>query len=377
MLWRAEEHEAVTERPWDADRARAALAAIVADAAAARRDGFWPGHPLDDVAEDERECSLYGGSAGMIWALWALGSAPACADALPAVLARYRAAPDFGELAHPPSLLMGETGILAVAQMIGSPAADRRRLGELVHANRDHPTWELMWGSPGTMLAARACGLDDLWRESGQLLAAQWRSSDDMWTHDLYGSVTPYLSPVHGFVGNVHALRAFVDEDVLRTRVTRVLTRLARHEEGLVNWPPVDIPWEEVAAGIRVQFCHGAPGIVATLGDLMPRELAIGGGELTWRAGPLRKGPGLCHGTAGNGLAFLRLHALTGDEMWLRRARSFARHAIDQVDAERARLGRGRYTLWTGDVGVALYLRACLDTAPGVPFIDLSARPGG
>ena len=45
---------------------------------------------------------------------------------------------------------------------------------------------------------------------------------------------------------------------------------------------------------------------MTTLGDLMPLELAIGGGELTWRAGPLRKGPGLCHGTAGNGFAFLR-----------------------------------------------------------------------
>ena len=37
----------------------------------------------------------------------------------------------------------------------------------------------------------------------------------------------------------------------------------------------------------------------------MPIELAIGGGELTWRAGPLRKGPELRHGTAGNGFAFL------------------------------------------------------------------------
>jgi hypothetical protein len=42
----------------------------------------------------------------------------------------------------------------------------------------------------------------------------------------------------------------------------------------------------------------------------MPLELALGGGELTWRAGPLRKGAGLCHGTAGNGFAFLRLHRL-------------------------------------------------------------------
>ncbi len=102
-------------------------------------------------------------------------------------------------------------------------------------------------------------------------------------------------------------------EEILRERVARLLSRTAGREGGLVNWPPEDRPLAEVASSIRVQWCHGAPGIVSTLGDLMPLELAIAGGELTWRAGPLRKGPGLCHGTAGNGFAFLKLHDLTRD----------------------------------------------------------------
>jgi DUF1680 family protein len=84
----------------------------------------------------------------------------------------------------------------------------------------------------------------------------------------------------------------------------------------------------------------------------------------------LRKGPGLCHGTAGNGYAFLRLFALTGDERWLDRARRFAMHAIEQVQRERRRYGRGRYTLWTGDIGVALYLKGCMRGDPAVPTID-------
>jgi len=46
---------------------------------------------------------------------------------------------------------------------VGSSAADSGRLRDLVRENREHPTWELMWGSAGTMLAARACGLDDEW----------------------------------------------------------------------------------------------------------------------------------------------------------------------------------------------------------------------
>jgi hypothetical protein len=103
-LWRAEEHEAVTERAWDAALARDGMRAIVADAETAANDGLWPGHPLDDVAEDEFLCSLYLGSAGMIWALCRLGSSFDCSAAVTAALGRYRTVPDFGADAHAPSL---------------------------------------------------------------------------------------------------------------------------------------------------------------------------------------------------------------------------------------------------------------------------------
>jgi len=171
----------------------------------------------------------------------------------------------------------------------------------------------------------------------------------------------------HGFAGNVHALRGYVADDVLRERVTRLLERTARRADGLVNWLPT---LHEPVAKIRVQWCHGAPGIISTLGDLLPESLLLRGGELVWRAGPLRKGPGLCHGTAGNGFAFLKLHELTGDERWLGRARRFAMHAIEQVEQQRIEAGRGRFTLLTGDVGVALYLQACLDARAEFPTID-------
>ncbi len=101
--------------------------------------------------------------------------------------------------------------------------------------------------------------------------------------------------------------------------------------------------------------------MVTTLGDLLDLELALAGGELTWRAGPLAKGPSLCHGTAGNAYAFLVLHGRTGDGLWLDRARAFAMHAVGQVERERAAVGRGRYSLFTGDIGVALFLRHLLD----------------
>lgn len=368
MLWRESEHEPVTDRFWTAGWAREALEEIVADAeTAASPDGQWPSHPRDEIEPGEVWSGLYLGAAGMAWGLWKLGSAFDAAGTVANALARYRADPDFRQDPHPPSLLCGESGILAAAERVGSPAADLERLRALIVANRSHPTWELLWGSPGTILAARALGLEPEWRESATFLLAQWDQETDLWTQRMYGKVAQYLGPGHGFAANVHALRGFVPDEILRERVARVMERMALHDHGLVNWPPTP---DDDPEHIRVQWCHGAPGIVITIGDLLPWELALAAGELTWQAGPLRKGPGLCHGTAGNGFAFLRLHALTGDALWLDRARRFAVHAVEQVRRERAAVGHGRYSLFTGDIGVAVYLRACIDADPAFPVID-------
>jgi hypothetical protein len=368
MLWRESEHEPLIDGLWTAGWAQDALAAIVADAkAAVSPTGQWPAHPSDELEDGEVWSSLYLGPAGMAWALWKLECAFDAAGTVAAALDRYSATPDFTEDPHPASLLCGETGILVAADRVGSPVSDGERLRELIRANSGHPTWELMWGSPGTMLAARAFGCEPEWRASAELLWAQWDEESDLWTQHLYGRDVQALGAGHGLAGNVHALRGFVSDEMLRERLARVLERLALRGDGVVNWPPAP---DEDELKIRVQWCHGAPGIVSTIGDLLPWELALAAGELTWRAGPLRKGPGLCHGTAGNGYAFLRLHALTGDAMWLDRARRFAVHAVAQVRREHDAVGHGRYTLFTGDIGVALYLRACLDANPAFPIIN-------
>ena len=51
---------------------------------------------------------------------------------------------------------------------------------------------------------------------------------------------------------------------------------------------------------------------------------------------------------------------------WLERARRFAMHALGQVE----RRGLGRYSLWTGDVGVALYAADCIDGASRYPVLE-------
>jgi hypothetical protein len=241
-----------------------------------------------------------------------------------------------------------------------------------------------MWGSPGTMIAAQVMAArtgDARWRgaweESAALLLAEWRG--DLWQQELYGKPVHCLGPAHGFAGNVVALIAGGLLDPARRREVEhraiaTLEKYAQHEDGLCQWPPALEPPGSPQA-IRTQWCHGAPGMVASLATLAPddahlTELLLGGGELTWQAGPIRKGAQLCHGTAGNGYALLKLFERTGDERWLERARRFAMHSIGQVERACREHGRGRHTLWTGDLGTALYLRSCLTGNAAFPTVD-------
>ena len=77
------------------------------------------------------------------------------------------------------------------------------------------------------------------------------------------------------------------------------------------------------------------------------------------------------HGTAGNGFALLKAFARTGDERWLERARRFAVHALAQAERIATANGRRRYSLFTGDVGTALFAAACLDVDPRFPIVDV------
>jgi hypothetical protein len=271
---------------------------------------------------------------------------------------------------------MGESGPLLAAWRV-EPSADLAdRLFARVRENIDNEAVEIMWGAPGTMLAARAM-LDwtgeerwaDAWRESAETV---WkaRDPDGLWTNRLYGETFRSLGPPHGLVGNVHALRAgglLAPERVerLEQETAAILERLALTEDGLANWPSREGTTDEA---LRLQWCNGAPGIVAATAHYLDEALLLAGAELTWQAGPpgMDKGSGLCHGTAGNGYAFLKAFERTGDELWLERARRFAVHALGQV----VRRGRGRYSLWTGDAGVALYAADCLDARTAYPVID-------
>lgn len=58
-------------------------------------------------------------------------------------------------------------------------------------------------------------------------------------------------------------------------------------------------------------------------------------------------------------------------ERWLQRARQFAMHALWQVERSRELFAQGRHSLWTGDIGVALFLNECLRGSARFPTIDV------
>jgi hypothetical protein len=378
-------HEAATGEAWDEDRVRGAIRAIAEDAEDSFDDG-WPTHPIDSEgpSDDARRFrTVYLGGAGVIQALAALqrrGFAELRRDYVPYLEQPYE--PDFPDEDHERSFWMGETGIRLVLQRLAPSAENADRLEMLIRANNRDERCELMWGSPGTMLAAAAMheltGEErwlEVWREGAEWLRAQWDTETDLWTQRIWGAVDQILGPAHGFAGCVLALSVNPDDELHR-RTAAAVRRFVVEEDGLANWPPSKahngvLPNSH--GQIRVQWCHGAPGMIASLASIAPGDdeherLLLEGGELTWRVGPLTKGANLCHGTAGNGYAFLALFARTGDELWLERARTFAMHAAAQVEQARTEYGRGRYTLWTGDPGTALYLADCLDGAGAVPI---------
>jgi len=247
-----------------------------------------------------------------------------------------------------------------------------------------------MFASPGTAMLSLA-----LFEETGDVTWASrfrrdvrllWDKLEAcegvdclIWQQELQGHKATHLGAVHGFAGN--ALPALRGRHLLPENeqkqwldcIGRTLRATVVRDNGLVNWPQSVGKHRPGRTAMLMQHCHGAPGIVNTMADFPSPaidDLLTAACETIWRAGPLKKGGGICHGTAGNGFAFLKLFNRTGNEMWLDRARQFAAHAISQCEAVKRQYGQYRYTLWTGDLGLAIFLSHCIESDDRLPTQD-------
>ncbi|NRF67040.1 lanthionine synthetase [Aquincola sp. S2] len=395
-------HEALAGPRWDAALARSALQRIAAEAIAAFEPGRgWPAHARDDPeAPGQRFDMLYMGSGGVIWALQHLARSGVIETPPPALLDEAQALPERNRALTTgwgygtASYFMGDAGLMLLQHRLAPSAALADALYAVVEGNFGHPAREPLWGSPGTLIAALHMaertgearwrmllqrGLEHLWQQMqfDESAGGVW-----LWRQDLYGKQRCFLGAAHGFVGNLYpALRgaALLDPALVARFLERGLATLEatalRDEAGRINWHGFADPALAAKALPLVQDCHGAPGVICRLAGA-PRTpawdaLLLAAGELIWHAGPLAKGAGLCHGSAGNGWALLKLARRSGEERWLDRARAFAMHAIGQVEQQREKSGHGWYSLWTGDLGVALFLAACLSGDDACPTLDV------
>jgi hypothetical protein len=190
-----------------------------------------------------------------------------------------------------------------------------------------------------------------------------------------------WLGPVRGFAGNVIPLLRGWDwltptqQAQVAEFVPKTLAANAWRTEAGASWGARSKREKRPAL---CQHCRGAPGMVTTFADAPFAThkfdaLLLDAGRFGWAAGPLTKGSNLCHGTGGNGYAFLKLYRRTSAPIWLDRARQFAMTAIAQYRGSQTVVGRvaipfgpatsaSQFTSGTGSQGSLISRRStCFD----------------
>lgn len=390
MIYEPAEHEKLTDDAFKRDEATAFIVDTVRliDSAYHADDG-WPLHPEDDYGQGKGASNLgiYFGAAGTMWGLSRLAERYGLtlrSDYRRGIGRCEEQFKTYPRESQVPSYWMGGAGISLVKYLLTNDRSAIERCLSLAESNAGNPTREFMWGSPGTAFPALLlrdgeidprfdallCSVhDELWNT--------WEPENEdgglLWLQDLYGQRCRFIGAGHGAVTNIAVfVRAFdlMDaqrREVFRSRLRAMLERYAMSDGEAVNWYSLAQPSRQN----RMQWCHGAAGVITSLAaldrqDEVVEDLLRRGGNGIWQAGPLKKGPTLCHGTAGNGFALLQLAHRTGDDAWLERACRFAVHAMQQVRSWRAEFGMPSASLWTGDLGVALYVDAVIRNDPRI-----------
>lgn len=400
MLFDKSRHEMLSKKSWDEKLVQAEISSIIDDIERSLLpDACWPTHPLDaeSYAKTGPKWSAYAGAAGTIHALQILKSYGYDTDDLSGLIETiYQSFLINPDVSIEPGLQIGELGILMPA-ILAQPENEAlaRRVMLCMKATIKLPLYEITSGQSGMMHAALALYRKtnkNCWKhlyvKGAKSLMDNWTQDADtrqwLWQSEVFGPKRHYYGACHGLVGNANILLQGADllpSSYIETIINRTVITLnisSKQHNSIANWalctkPDID--------KLLVQWCHGAAGIVTAMSrtpiintdeSKLLDQLLNRTAELVWQAGPLVKGSNICHGTSGNGYAFLYLYRRTGKTLWLDRARKFAMHAIEQCQKSRVHYGQGRFTLWTGDAGLAIYLYHCLHPEnAAIPGLDL------
>ena len=317
-LFDPERHEALAARPWSDARVRDEIAAICRDAEAAfDRDRLWPLHPGDDDPLTPRDGilrGLYVGAAGMLHALARLAEAglhePRLDGAAVAAGLHEAALASPDEKGAGESLLLGSSGILLVAHRLAPSTATADALARRsartpitrrtsccsARRGRCSPPARCTLtrarsGSPSSGAAARARS-----SRARSTTACGRRIST---ANGIATSGPDTASPATRW-RSAPPRDGSTTRPAVEARAVAAARALAVIEGDRASWPTL-------AAGSpndpppRVQWCHGAAGIVTSLAALAPADEAHGalmtaGGELVWHAGPVAHNAGCATG---------------------------------------------------------------------------------
>jgi hypothetical protein len=186
ILYDPARHEPLIAISWDEALVRKTIKHIVADAEehfTPKR--YWLTHPLDASGAESLNqilTPLYFGACGVIWALHYLQSVGAVhlsksyINDLDSLLTQNRIWLGDSYEQERASYLMGDTPVHMLSFWDNPAIEVRETLDALIAGNLDHSARELMWGSPGTLLAAlflyERTG-ESRWTELFQLTAAK------------------------------------------------------------------------------------------------------------------------------------------------------------------------------------------------------------
>lgn len=394
MLYDPERHLPYSSYSWN----EVSVRETICDILNRTREGFdptvglWPIHPNDGREGGPRFSTFfYYGAAGVLWAVRDLANFAQIESHLPSIDGVLAYHLQQGN-SHPDSAFCGELGIRFVKQVLAPSADNSAALKLLIHRAARNTCREILFGGPGALAMAHLLwrrgdeSYRDLCAETARQILAQREldeaSGAQVWTQQI-GNPMKFIGAAHGSVGNFGVLiRALRDLGELSTvqeligDAEKFLLARAIVDENSANWPR-GADGTDYSSLLVVHWCHGATGIVTDLSECIsanesPKldDLFLKATNLVWKAGPLKKGVSLCHGTAGSGLACLKMFLRTRDQVWLDRARGLAMFAIAQYRSDLEKFGQARFSLWTGDLGLAIFLRDVLKEQATLPGID-------
>lgn len=200
-----------------------------------------------------------------------------------------------------------------------------------------------------------------------------------------YGRLVPLMYQYHGkeYLGAAHGISAILfallktdlspkDLEDVKSTIDELLK--LQNEDG--NFPS---KYDTPENYHLIHWCHGAPGMFFLMakaflkfGDDKYLESCIKCGDLIWKYGLLKKGPGICHGVAGNGYVHLLLYRLTKDDKHLYRARKFAEFLNEESFKINSRTPDRPYSLFEGLSGTICFLIDLLEPKKAeFPFMDI------